>query len=142
MATQYYCSFDKATPILRVPTTPSLYHIRQQETPEKPSSLKFVKSHMGNRNGPLSPFSDTFYRCNDMWEFDNVGVSKPTEDSEFIRLSQGEQGAVNQYQIVRYLVCGDCERGALGFAGIPTADGAIKDLQRIHPNDLVYFFYL
>lgn len=57
-----------------------------------------------------------FYQINDMWDFDNMGVSRASEDLPQPLISVGDNEPVN-FGIERLLVCSECERGPLGFAG-------------------------
>ena len=80
----------------------------------------------------VSPQSsnNVFYIINDVWDFDNIGVSRPSED-----LSQPSivlDGKVLEVAIQRLLICGECDRGPLGFAGIPNG-------QEDHHTKLIYF---
>lgn len=62
--------------------------------------------------------TDQFLMVNDVWDFDNVGVSRPTEDFT----AQG-------YVVERLIVCSECDRGPLGFAFYEGEDKDVKLLK-------------
>lgn len=67
------------------------------------------------------------------WDFDNVGVSKHVEGSGEIELTTGH-GEKKLYRISRLLVCGACDQGPVGFAGLPATE-----TPKENPNELDYF---
>ncbi|OWB78248.1 hypothetical protein B5S32_g2436 [[Candida] boidinii] len=97
-------------------------------------------------------------KLNDMWDFDNIGVSRPNSnlinesfiikdidhsDTEILKEDIGKS-----IEIIRYLVCADCDRGPIGIAANildsvseEQQDGEVKDLNKVNanPNTLVYF---
>jgi hypothetical protein len=171
----YYCPYDNDTKIIRVPNeTDCLYtqvvnnygnepvnnnngaaHPHGHSNPSK--IFKFSKCKTSEpavlRHSKLYESGDNvFYKAKDIWEFDNVGVSKPPsniKNAEIFTLKACEDGEVHNYAVVRYLVCGHCDQGAFGFGGylmdLDELDKRVEvgfDLSSANPNDLVYFFYL
>lgn len=55
-----------------------------------------------------------FFQIADVWDFDNIGVSKPAE------LESASD--VPLAKVERLLICGECDQGPLGFAGFISAD--------------------
>lgn len=53
-----------------------------------------------------------FYRVDDVWDFDNVGVSRPTANMALPIVGD------ETLNVERLLVCSECDRGPLGFAGV------------------------
>ncbi|KAI5958855.1 hypothetical protein KGF57_002289 [Candida theae] len=82
----------------------------------------------------LSSSTTEFYRIDDVWDFDNIGVSKPSEilPEPIIVGTNSQEGEQERIDVERLLICSECDRGPLGFAGIIT--GGEKD----HRN-LKYF---
>lgn len=156
----YYCPFDDKTKIIRVPDeidnifiqcdkhendNPStVFKFSKCKTSETSVQRKFQKTQNANLN--------YFYKANDIWEFNNIGVSKPPTDikkPEILKLKNFKNGDIHVYVVVRYLVCGDCDKGAFGFGGYKMDYEDIQkhleigyDLLSVNPNDLEYFFYV
>ncbi|EMG47930.1 DSS4 Protein DSS4 [Candida maltosa Xu316] len=76
------------------------------------------------------PITNKFYKINDVWDFDNIGVSRPDHEGEVTVVDDGD----DEIHIERYLICSECDKGPLGFAGIPQSSGDKTD----HKN-LKYF---
>lgn len=71
---------------------------------------------------PMAKTSTKFYQINDVWDFDNIGVSKPTQD-----FSAHGKGPLARLE--RLLVCSECDQGPLGFAGFLHEDDTdVKNL--------------
>lgn len=70
-----------------------------------------------------TPRSDDFFRVDDVWDFDNIGVSRPAQD-----LPQPQVQDSN-VRIERLLVCSECDQGPLGFAGFEDGDTDVKQLK-------------
>ncbi|KAH3687607.1 hypothetical protein WICPIJ_001417 [Wickerhamomyces pijperi] len=87
------------------------------------SSLEDEQSEPSNNPG-------SFIKVSDVWDFDNIGVSKEFPDD--ITISNG----VN---VERLIICSDCERGPLGFACFESSEtgAAVKDVK-----DLQYYLCL
>lgn len=63
-------------------------------------------------NGPkMTKDSTNFFEIEDVWQFDNIGVSRPTEEIQ----SSEQVGALSKVE--RLLICSECDKGPLGFAG-------------------------
>lgn len=67
---------------------------------------------------------DTFYMIDDVWQFDNIGVLRPAED-----LSQPTIEGSTDIKIERLLICSECDKGPLGFAGFQGNETDIKKLK-------------
>lgn len=60
--------------------------------------------------------SPLFFQVADVWDFDNIGVSKAVPE-----LHKSE--AVGDLaKVERLLICSECDRGPLGFAGYVNAE--------------------
>lgn len=66
---------------------------------------------------------EDFLKINDVWDFDNIGVSRPSDD-----LKQPEIDSTT-FKIERLLVCSECDRGPLGFAGHETEETDVNKLK-------------
>ena len=156
----YYCSFDEETKIIRLPRETDNLYIQLIDSNENnlvnPSKIfKFnkCKTSEPSIHRSIVQYKDynCFYKAKDIWEFDNIGVSKPpssTKDAEFITVKSIETGSVQKYAVVRYLVCAHCDQGAFGFGGYLMDSQQMEnrleigfDLSTVNPNDLTYFFY-
>ncbi|CEP21090.1 unnamed protein product [Cyberlindnera jadinii] len=73
--------------------------------------------------------TDNFIIVDDVWDFDNIGVSKPTD--QFV-----ESGV----KVERLIICSECDRGPLGFAFFDNDDE--KDVKKlkyaVHLDSFVY----
>lgn len=67
-----------------------------------------------------------FFRVEDMWDFDNIGVSRPLQDIKDFKIND------EIFDIERILICSECDKGPIGFAGHFSN-------QEKHPNSLLYF---
>lgn len=77
-----------------------------------PLNSKLASTLVTLANAPaMAARLDKFFRVDDVWDFDNVGVSKPAADLEVSE----EVGPLAKLE--RLLVCSECDRGPLGFAG-------------------------
>lgn len=167
----YYCPYDDNTKIIRVPDETNKLYLQvinnysttaNNNTPTNPSKIfKFCKCkttevsklrHSKQLSDPQYAHANIFYKAKDIWEFDNIGVSKPpstSKEPEIFTLKALEDGEVHNFAVIRYLVCGSCDQGAFGFGGylmdLEELNKRIEigfDLSSVNPNDLVYFFYL
>lgn len=128
----FTCPFDNTTKIIKIdPNTDSIYRLNGS------TDIKFNHSNGSIKLPPNNETIDFFYKTENVWEFDNIGVSKPilqTPNSlKLCKIGNNE----DQFDeivvvVVRYLVCGSCDCGALGFAGY-------IDNKK---DKLIYFFYL
>lgn len=64
-----------------------------------------------------------FFKVNDVWDFDNIGVSKPSDDLKNPEID------TKFFKIERLLVCSECDRGPLGFAGHETEQKDVNQLK-------------
>lgn len=69
-----------------------------------------------------------FYQVDDVWKFDNIGVSRPSKLQEIPPKVNGEK----VLEIERLLICSDCDKGPIGCAG--HIEGEPKEV-----NSLRYF---
>ncbi|CAY68572.1 uncharacterized protein PAS_FragB_0076 [Komagataella phaffii GS115] len=130
------------TTILRCPF--SSCRSRIIKTDDENTNIKTVTGNGGPRllqfsDGEVSLNSSTenlkFYQVNDMWTFDNIGVSKPTSmDDEFSITIDGGSVPVH---IERYLTCADCDKGPIGIAGSVNKE-ALEDPSG---SKLMYYLY-
>lgn len=67
-----------------------------------------------------------FFEVNDMWDFDNIGVSKPLEEFKDFKIDS------KNFEIERLLICSECDKGPIGFAG------HFEDEEKL-PNTLKFF---
>lgn len=76
----------------------------------------------------------SFLQVNDVWDFDNVGVSRTAPDLE-------KSEAVGQLsKVERLLICGECDKGPIGFAGYVNAqDSDVKNLRYYLSCDTVKY---
>lgn len=79
--------------------------------------------HLGNAPS-MAAEGKSFFEVADVWDFDNIGVSRVAEE-----LKSSE--AVGQLsKVERLLVCGECDRGPIGFAGFVDAEESdVKNLR-------------
>ncbi|GMM29184.1 hypothetical protein DAMA08_019000 [Martiniozyma asiatica (nom. inval.)] len=140
MSQSYYCPFDKKTKIISIPQNPDLLKQIQPDGQIHPSTIfKFHRSIPSDEAVAMNSVENIFYKVKDVWDFDNVGVTKASSSpNESISLMDNNSTKTT-YTVLRYLICGECDKGAIGFAGY---DIQQKDSVDIHPNNLKYFFYL
>lgn len=96
---------------LRVDNAPPMLAIDQKELQQEDA---------------LSGTGNLFYRVNDVWDFDNIGVSRPSQDPT-LPLVDNETLVVE-----RLLICSECDRGPIGFAGV-------AESQENNHHNLKYF---
>lgn len=88
-------------------------------------SPKLTSTLIQLENAPsMAAEGKSFLAINDVWEFDNVGVSRIASDLK-------ESESVGQLsKVERLLVCGECDKGPIGFAGYVNAeDSDVKNLR-------------
>lgn len=79
----------------------------------------------------LGEASGDFYVVGDVWDFDNIGVSRASADLE--------QPGIDNFKLERLLVCSECDRGPLGFAGFVGDESDVKNLvYYLSTNSVVY----
>ena len=66
-----------------------------------------------------------FFHVGDVWDFDNIGVSRPAADLEHPLFSGGKS---QDFKIERLLICSECDRGPLGFAGFFNGENDVQKL--------------
>lgn len=95
-------------------------------------SLGLDHPHFTVTNGPsmikpqeTSGDSNVFFKVDDVWNFDNIAVSKPLPDLSTPVIDSAP------FKIERLLICSECSRGPIGFAGHESED--------THVNKLVYY---
>lgn len=67
--------------------------------------------------------STQFFKVNDVWDFDNIGVLRPAE----LKTELSVVGPLAKVE--RLLICSDCDRGPLGFAGFK--DDSETDVKKL-----------
>jgi hypothetical protein len=70
---------------------------------------------------------DIFYIINDVWDFDNIGVLRPTADIQQ-PIIEGDDSNLD-IKIERLLICSECDKGPLGFAGFEGNETDVKKLK-------------
>lgn len=73
----------------------------------------------------------SFYQIDDVWEFDNIGVSRPAAELKEPIITSVTNEKVD-IAIERLLICSECDKGPIGFAGIPKGSDN-------HHQNLKYF---
>lgn len=106
---------------VQVSETPECVHINKE-------TLEISKDEDGNGK-------KTFFKVPDAWNFDNIGVSRPTEIKQPVIHGTNDL----KVDIQRYLVCADCERGPIGFAGNVGNVGESEDERVQQASNLMYF---
>ncbi|KAI5962477.1 uncharacterized protein KGF55_003553 [Candida pseudojiufengensis] len=111
-----------------------------------PSCIE-IENYPEVKEPKLSTKTTKFFKIDDVWSFVNIGVSRPSEISKDpiiistddndtttnkIEELEGDSSGQIKVHIERLLICSECDRGPLGFAGIE--DGKEND----HKN-LKYF---
>ncbi|KAI5968253.1 hypothetical protein CANMA_002469 [Candida margitis] len=80
-----------------------------------------IESYHSQKSDPkLSSSTTAFYSIGDVWDFDNIGVSKPSEvlPDPIVVGANGHEDESEKVDVERLLICSECDRGPLGFAGI------------------------
>lgn len=70
--------------------------------------------------------AEKFFKINDMWDFDNIGVSRDLPEIDNFTVDDV------LFDIERILICSECDKGPIGFAG------HFKDQEKL-PNNLTFF---
>ncbi|VEU20054.1 DEKNAAC100762 [Brettanomyces naardenensis] len=139
--TIYKCPFDYKTTIIQLPVdadTEKGEKRRFNWVKKDADETRFVKCQpdtIVDAKGDAEEAHE-FYQVDSFWDFDNVGVSRhaKTEDGGIIHLANGQ--GTQTFKICRYLTCGECDKGAIGFGGYPIGD---VDENHQNANDLSYF---
>lgn len=98
-------------------------------------SEKLLSSELIIKNSPdmvqISDNADSnpnqFFKINDVWDFDNIGVSRPSGDIKQPIIE--ENNKVLNIKIERLLICSECDKGPIGFAGLEGGDTDVKNLK-------------
>ena len=84
---------------------------------------KLAGSQTTIANAPqMTADSEHFFAIADVWDFDNIGVSRPAPGLE-TKIVQPLA------KIERLLICSECDKGPLGFAGF--IDGDDTDVKNL-----------
>ncbi|KAH3664271.1 hypothetical protein OGAPHI_004623 [Ogataea philodendri] len=57
-----------------------------------------------------------FYLVGSMWDFDNIGVSRPSSTINVEMSPIEPETQTLSLELARFLTCADCDKGPLGFA--------------------------
>ncbi|TID25525.1 hypothetical protein CANINC_002915 [Pichia inconspicua] len=173
----FVCPYDGKTKIIKIyKDTDSIF--RQIQSNSNSNSNLNTNSNTNSKPNPSNIFKfsqcktddnvfnslpnfnsiNYFYKAKDVWEFENIGVSKPpskTEKPEILSILNLKDSKIHKFVVVRYLICGSCDHGAFGFAAYHLDDDLIDENSEIdqvlevgynfesaNPNHLNYFFYL
>lgn len=98
-------------------------------------SDKLLSNKLNIQNSPdmvqISDNTDSkaneFFKINDVWDFDNIGVSRPSDDIKQPIIE--ENNKVLNIKIERLLICSECDKGPIGFAGLEEDDTDVKNLK-------------
>lgn len=118
MPTQYTADTDLEASVIRCPYSKCHARLLQPKDPNihaLPTNIQFLK---------VDPEQSTehdglFVLVADVWDFDNIGVSRPTEQFPGVE---------------RLLICSECDRGPLGMA--MKIDDVLK--YAVHLSSVVY----
>lgn len=55
-----------------------------------------------------------FVKIGDVWDFNNIGVSKQAQQ-ETVKIGEGGPEEEQKVTVVKFLTCGECDKGPLGF---------------------------
>lgn len=69
---------------------------------------------------------DTFFAVDDVWDFDNIGVLRPSDDIKQPKIGENN---TEDIKIERLLICSACDKGPLGFAGFEGDESDVKKLK-------------
>lgn len=82
--------------------------------------------------------SSFFFKIEDAWDFDNIGVSRPADDLKQPTIKLGDE-SVLKFKIERLLVCSECDKGPIGFAGFQDDENDVKNLKYfLSCNSVIY----
>ncbi|GMG44852.1 unnamed protein product [Ambrosiozyma monospora] len=120
----------------------------------KETTIPFLSPSNSNSNSNSSQLSNLSFHKAGMWDFDNIGVSRPIPPSstsastskepveEILELQDEQTTKIQKFKVVRYLTCGECDRGALGFVGVSVDDddvGAGEEGTKQKVDEMAYF---
>ncbi|OBA19493.1 Mss4-like protein [Metschnikowia bicuspidata var. bicuspidata NRRL YB-4993] len=88
-----------------------------------PLTSQLAATKVKIENAPqMTVDSEYFYAVGDAWDFDNIGVSRPSPDLE-------GKNVAPLAKVERLLICSECDKGPLGFAGfIAEGESDVKKL--------------
>lgn len=109
------CPFDSCG--TRIISLSPLLMDQRVEVPESPEMVQLADDTGGVE----------FFRIEDAWDFDNIGVTKPIEDSGETNVILGSD--LKNVKVERILACSECDRGPLGFAAYENGNTDIKALK-------------
>lgn len=99
-----------------------------------PLSEKLISNELHIQNSPdMVQLSDNsnptslFYKINDVWDFDNIGVSRPSDDIKQPIIRENDKTL--NIKIERLLICSECDKGPIGFAGLEEGLTEVKNLK-------------
>lgn len=69
-----------------------------------------------------------YFRIEDVWDFDNIGVSKPSDQLKQPIVKNKDQ-SISLFKIERLLICSECDKGPIGFAGFEDGETDVKNLK-------------
>lgn len=67
-----------------------------------------------------------FFKINDVWDFDNIGVSRPSDDIKQPIIEENNE--ILKIKIERLLICSECDKGPIGFGGLQGDETDVKNL--------------
>ncbi|KAK6202998.1 Mss4-like protein [Scheffersomyces amazonensis] len=85
------------------------------------SNVKMIILQEIDRDPVDAKFSSEFYQVNDVWDFDNVGVSRPSDELQRELIHINDDPSI-QFKIERVLICSECDKGPIGLAGFEAND--------------------
>lgn len=100
------CPFDLGTSIIDLPKL-SGDNIMELKSPINSNSIIQFKK-------PLNSNGGGFILINDVWDFNNVGVSKQSNLNLELELKM-TNGTFKLFKIDKLLICGECDKGPIGF---------------------------
>lgn len=96
-------------------------------------SKQYLANEITIQNSPemvqLTGTSDDqthFFKVNDVWDFDNIGVSRPADGLSQPTVEEGEN---MNLRVERLLICSECDKGPIGFAGFQDGNNDVKNLK-------------
>ncbi|GME76866.1 unnamed protein product [Ambrosiozyma monospora] len=117
----------------------------------KETTIPFLSPSNSSSDSSSSQTSNLSFHKAGMWDFDNIGVSRPIPPSsssstskdpveEILELQDEQTTSIQKFKVVRYLTCGECDRGALGFVGVSVGDNDVaEDGSKQKVDEMTYF---
>ncbi|KAK6460190.1 Mss4-like protein [Scheffersomyces coipomensis] len=93
------------------------------------SNIKMINLKSLDEDPNDTSQTSSFYQVNDVWDFDNIGVSRPSQElqQELLHVNHSKD---DQFKIERILICSECDKGPLGLAGFNENDSN-KDVKNL-----------